>query len=155
MTTPLRLVFGGSNRKHHLRMSGTCTIALLALSVVNPGVMAWGYWLQMPHEGLWIVAGAACYGHELWATADRDVEHKRKPPCLYWLPYERIVGGHRGILSHGLVIGTVARVAYGWWPVMLALGALWQVSPFWAAWLGVACGIGCFVNDLGHLALDL
>lgn len=116
--------------------------------------MAWGYWWQVPHEGLWIVAGATAYLHELWATADRDVELKRKPPCLYWLSHDHFVK-HRGLMSHGLLIGTVARVIYGWWPVLLGLLWLWGVSPFWAAWLGIAIGLGCFVNDLGHLALDL
>ncbi|MBD2108766.1 DUF2227 family putative metal-binding protein [Nodosilinea sp. FACHB-13] len=61
----------------------------------------------MPHKGLWIVAGATAYLHKLWATADRDVEHKRKPPCLYWLPYDHFVK-HRGLMSYGLLIGTVS-----------------------------------------------
>ena len=54
----------------------------------------------------------------------------------------------RGLLSHGLLIGTVVRLAYGWWWLLVPL---WMVSPplFWA-WCG-----GALVNDLGHLALDL
>lgn len=165
MTTPLRWLYGGSNRPHHLRMSLTCAIALASLSAKNPGVIAGGYVWQMPHPGLWLVAGGAAYGHELWAGSDRDHEKLRAPKeggrsslwwlqHSYWLPYDHFVK-HRGVLSHGLVVGTIARVTYGWWPVLLGLWMLAGVSPFWAAWLGIAMGIGFFLNDLCHLLLDL
>jgi uncharacterized metal-binding protein len=154
MTTPIRAIFGGSNRKHHLRMSAVYASALALLSVNNPGFFAWGYWWQMPQGVLWLIAGAFCYCHELWATADRDLEHKRKPRCLYWMPYDHFVK-HRGILSHGLLIGTAVRLAYGWWPLGICLSLLWGLSPFLAAWLGVAIVVGALVNDIGHLALDL
>lgn len=157
MTTPLRRLYGGSNRKHHLRLSAHIAGALMALSATNPGVTVMGLWLQMPHSALWLVAGVACYGHELWATADRDEEEKRKPQGFthwYWLPYGLALN-HRVLLSHGFIVGTIARVLYGWWPALIGLGLLWQVSPFWAAWIGVAIGVGWMANDLGHLALDL
>ncbi|MBD1871974.1 DUF2227 family putative metal-binding protein [Nodosilinea sp. FACHB-131] len=137
MTTPLRLIFGGSNRQHHLRMSMTLTSAIAAT----------GYYYAYDLWPLWLTTAAACYGQEAWATADRDVEPSRKPPCLYWLPYGHIVK-HRGLLSHGLVIGTVVRLAYGWWPM---LWLLWNLLPA----LAVAWCVGALINDLGHLALDL
>ena len=154
MTTPLRWLYGGSNRRHHLRMSASCAGGLAYLSIINPTATVLGYSLQMPHPGLWLVAAVACYGHEYWAGSDRDVEPSRRPPCLYWLPYGHLVK-HRGMLSHGPLIGTAVRVVYGWWPVLGGLWLLWPVSPFWALWLGVAMGIGALVNDIGHLLLDL
>lgn len=168
MTTPLRRLYGGSNRKHHLRISSHAAAALMALAAVNPGATVLGYWVQMPNPALWIVAGVACYGHECWATADRDEQEKRLPKTAkgwakrtlaerldnwYWWAFGYIP--HRNILSHGPIIGTIARVLYGWWPLLLGLGLLWDVSPFWAAWLGVALGVGWLVNDAFHLLLDL
>jgi uncharacterized metal-binding protein len=137
MTTPLRLIYGGSNRKHHLRMSITVTSAI-AVS---------GYHYHPDLWPLWLTAAAGCFAQEWWATADRDVEPSRKPPNLYWLPYGCIVK-HRGWASHGLIIGTVVRLAYGWWPL---LWLLWYLLPA----LAVAWCIGALLNDLGHLALDL
>jgi len=149
MTTPLRRIFGGSDRRHHLAMSCALSMPLAALTYTNPGVSIAGVFLQMPHDWLWLVASLGCYGQELWATADRDVEPSRKGGLghLYWLPYGHAIP-HRNRLSHGLVIGTVIRLAYGWWPL---LPVLWVVYPP----LMVAWCVGAFVNDLGHLALDL
>jgi uncharacterized metal-binding protein len=93
------------------------------------------------------MAGVACYAQELFASADRDIEEKRKRPCWYWLLYGRSVK-HRGWASHGLVVGTAIRLAYGWWWWLVPL---WGFSPPLAmAWCG-----GALLNDLGHLALDL
>ena len=164
----IRAPFGGSNRKHHLRMSASCAGGLAYLSIINPTATVLGYSLQMPHPGLWLVAAVACYGHEMWATADRDEQHKRLPKTKagwanrtiadrfenwYWWKFGDIP--HRHALSHGPLTGTAVRVAYGWWPVLVSLWLLWGVSPFWALWLGVAMGIGALVNDLGHLLLDM
>ena len=137
MTTPIRAIFGGSNRPHHLRMSAFLTGVILFC----------GYQYYAHLWPLWMTAAVGCYGQELWATADRDVEPSRKPPCLYWLPFGHLVP-HRGLFSHGFIVGTLVRLAYGWWPV---LWVLWLLLPP----LAIAFAAGALVNDLGHLLLDL
>jgi uncharacterized metal-binding protein len=137
MTTPLRALYGGTNRPNHLRLS-------LHLALVST---AWGIYHYPSDWPLWLMSGVACYAQELWATADRDLEENRKRPCWYWLPYGRKVR-HRGWASHGLVVGTVIRLSYGWWWWLVPL---WGFSPPLAmAWCG-----GALLNDMGHLALDL
>lgn len=130
----LRLIFGNSNRSGHLRLS-------LALSV---GLAVFG---AASGSGWVMVAAVACYVQESWATADRDIEERRRRKSWYWLPYAYALK-HRSPLSHGLGVGTAVRLAYGLWPVLLLLAAL---SPsLLAAWI-----VGALINDLGHLALDL
>jgi len=135
--TPLRKLYGGTNRPQHLRLSRH-----LALAILGGGLFHWPH-----HADLVIAAAVACICMEGWASSDRDLEENRKPPSWYWLPYGRMVK-HRSLWSHGLLIGTVVRLIYGWWWLLVPL---WMASPplFWA-WCG-----GALVNDLGHLALDL
>lgn len=155
MTTPLRLIFGGSNRPHHLRMSAFLT-AFLATTAFSPRAYDWAAAQFMSHGfllshgtyfSLMATAAIACYLQELWATADRDVEERRKPPTWYWLPYGLAVQ-HRAWASHGPLIGTAIRLAYGWWPLLLLMA---HGAPL----LLVAWCVGALANDLGHLALDL
>jgi uncharacterized metal-binding protein len=82
---------------------------------------------------------------EGWATADRDIEERRKHPSWYWLPYGRMVR-HRSRWSHG-PLGTLVRLAYGWWWL---LWPLCSIAPEMAG----AFVLGCVVNDAGHLLLD-
>jgi uncharacterized metal-binding protein len=130
-------------------MSQAAAVAIAAMAYHNPGG-------AMPHRGLWLVSAAFCVAHELWATADRDLEPSRKCGLahLYWLPYGYLVG-HRSALSHGPVIGTAIRLAYGWgwllWP-------LWQWADGgsgMAAGVLLAIVVGALVNDAAHLLLDL
>jgi uncharacterized metal-binding protein len=151
MTTPLRRVFGGSNRPHHLAMSRFIAGALAGVGLFTPAPVLF------PSRSLWVLAAIACYAHEWWATSDRDFTENCKAQGFtywWWIPYGRAVK-HRGLLSHGLVIGTAIRVAYGWWPLLLLLGGLWLTFPVLVAWVAAAMGLGMFVNDLGHLLLDL
>jgi hypothetical protein len=130
----LRRLYGGTNRPQHLRLSRHLALALtLGLLFYAP-----------PHLAL--VAGLGCICMEGWATADRDLEPRRKNPSWYWLPYGRMVK-HRSRWSHG-PLGTLVRLAYGWW---------WLLWPVYALEPTVAGAfvLGCVVADLGHLALDL
>jgi uncharacterized metal-binding protein len=135
--TPLRKLYGGTNRPHHLRLSRH-----VALVILTAGLFHWPH-----HADLVITAALACICQEGFSSADRDIEENRKPPSWYWLPYGRMVR-HRSVWSHGLIIGTVVRLIYGWWWL---LWPLWLVSPpmVWA-WCG-----GALANDVAHLALDL
>lgn len=133
LRAPLRTLFGNSNRTGHLRMS-------MALSVLM-GTFALGH--GQPLLG---VAAVGCWVQEQWATADRDLEENRRRRSWYWLPFGALVS-HRSWISHGLVWGTIIRLAYGLWPVLLGL---WIIDPV----LVVAWSLGAFINDLGHLALD-
>jgi uncharacterized metal-binding protein len=160
MTTILRsrYLVGGSNRKHHLAMSTAISMGLAAMAVHNPVVHVLGHRLQMPADWLWLVSAGACYAQEWWAGSDRDEEEdrlaKNSAGHYYWLPYGLKVK-HRNWASHGLVIGTVIRCIYGWWPLMLALWGLWLTFPVLVGWLAMALGLGALANDLGHLLLDL
>jgi hypothetical protein len=157
MTTPLRRIFGGSNRPGHLRLSRFIATAIAILpAVAYPRFVALCHWAGLESHptragfaGLCWVAATACAAHEVWATADRDMEEKRKPGNghLYWLPYGMALK-HRSRLSHGLVIGTIIRLAYGWWWL---LPVLWLLSP----WVLAAWCCGALVADLAHWALDL
>jgi uncharacterized metal-binding protein len=144
---PLRWLYGGSNRLHHLRLSSTLSGALATLAPLNPGIELGGYWWQFPHGGLWLAAAIACYSQEWWATADRDIEPSRSWwwGHWYWLPFGGI--RHRNRLSHGLIVGTGIRLVYGWW---WFLPVLWLLSP----WAAVAWCLGALVNDVGHIFLD-
>ena len=151
MTTPLRLVFGGSSRPHHLAMSRFLAGALMGVGLFTPTP------LWFPWRSLWMVAAIACAAQEWWATSDRDLtENCRARGFAYWwwIPYGRAIR-HRGVLSHGPVIGTIIRGVYGWWPLLLALALLWPQFPATVGWLALAMGLGALANDLGHLALDL
>lgn len=134
----IRGVFGDSNRKGHLRMSS-------ALSGVLVGIALW-------HTSAFILIMAAfCLLQEYWATADRDIEERRRNPSPYWMPYAVRVK-HRGRLSHGFILGTLARFVYGYAPLL----ALW-FSTAWSLplWPVIAALAGAWINDLGHLALDV
>ena len=134
---PLRAIYMGTNRPHHLRLSRHIALAIIAAGLFR--------WPTYPH--LWGTAALACVCQEGWASSDRDLEENRKPPSWYWLPYGRMVR-HRSLWSHGLVIGTVVRLAYGWWWLLVPL---WLVSPPMAwAWC-----LGGLANDVRHLLLDL
>ena len=149
MTTPLRRAFGGSDRPHHMAMATALSMPLAAMAYHNPGLEVIGHWLQMPHAGLWLVASVACVLHEHWSTADRDMEENRRGwwGHIYWLPYG-IAIGHRSVWSHGLVVGTVGRLVYGWW---FWLPVLWWYWP----WMAIAWCVGAFIADIGHWLLDL
>ena len=132
---PLRRLFGGSDRPHHLAMSTAAAMPVAALAY---------------HYGwLCLVSSVACLSHEWWATSDRDMEENRKWwwGHWYWLPYGLVVP-HRSWASHGLFIGTAIRLAYGWW---------WLLWPLWLVYPPVAlawCG-GALVADVAHWLLDL
>jgi uncharacterized metal-binding protein len=134
----IRIIFGGSNRSGHLRMSNFAAIFAAA-------GMAY-YTQSFP---LAAICAIACLFQERWASADRDLEEKRKGSLghWYWLPYGKLVR-HRAIWSHGLIVGTVIRLLYGYWGIPFML--LWLVPPVGMAWC-----IGALANDVGHLLLDL
>ena len=136
MTTPLRLIFGGSNRNGHLRLS-----AFLSMAIFTVGPM-------LPWSFPWEVAAAGCFAQEWWASSDRDEEEKRKfgNGHVWWLPFGMVLK-HRSIWSHGFIIGTIVRLVYGWLPLLIVL---WLLSP----WLLAAWCLGAIVNDCGHIALD-
>lgn len=161
MTTPLRRLYGGSDRPHHLAIATSASMPVAVMAYYNPGVEVMGLWLQMPHDWLWLVASVACYSHEWWATADRDEQEKRLPKTArgwakrtwsdrlinwYWWQFGKIP--HRSSLSHGLFVGTAIRLAYGWW---------WLLWPLWMVYppVVVAWCAGALVADLVHLLLDL
>jgi uncharacterized metal-binding protein len=151
MTTPLRRVFGGSSRPHHLAMSRFIAGALAGVGLFTPAP------LLFPWRGLWLVAAGACAAQEYWATSDRDLTENCKAQGFaywYWIPYGDAID-HRDLLSHGLIVGTVIRALYGWWPLLLALALLWPTFPVAVGWVAVALGAGALANDLGHLLLDL
>ena len=133
LSSPLRTLFGNSNRTGHLRMSMALTVVIITLG------LAWG------NPWFW-VAGLGCWVQEQWATADRDLEENRRRKSWYWLPFGALVS-HRSWISHGFVWGTIIRLIYGLWPVLLGL---WVIHPYAA----LSWSLGAFVNDLGHLALD-
>jgi len=129
MTTPLRIIFGNSNRSGHLRMA-----ASLALVTPTAGLV-FAPWV-FPDPSLWLFMPVAIFMHEHWATPDRDVEPSRKGGIshVYWYPYGALIG-HRSIWSHGMVVGTIGRlITVGGpycWP--------WRYSglnspPQWAGW---------------------
>jgi hypothetical protein len=169
MTTPLRRIFGNSNRPGHLRLSRVTAGAIAFLpAVAYPQFTALCQWVGLESHPtragfavLCWVAATACAAHEVWATADQDEQEKRLPKSevgwqrrtlwdrlenWYWWQFGKI--DHRSRLSHGLIIGTVIRLAYGWWWL---LPVLWLLSP----WVLAAWCMGTFVADLAHLALDL
>ena len=122
----------------------------------------------------------------IYLTPDQDVNHKTyielklihnhnplvrlfgRLSYIYWLPYAWLIP-HRSILSHGVVIGTLIRVVYAfWWLILLYLSylhALWQtgidifqhevytyhmpVLSLLAWWLA-----GLIVSDIGHWFYD-
>ena len=134
----IRKPFGDSNRKGHLKMSQLLSGFLVGMAIHD---MSW----------FWAVAAIGCILQEYWATADRDIEDRRKCPCPYWVPYAKKVK-HRALLSHGFILGTMARFIYGYAPVL----ALW-FSTAWTLplWPVGAFLLGAFINDLGHSVLDL
>lgn len=157
---PVRWVFGGTCRESHTRMSLLLAGFLMGLSTNA----AWPLWLStrlhpyfpaLANEFTWLaestltvscltlIGAAACLAQEMWATADRDLSHQH----WYWGLYGRKVK-HRAWASHGFFIGTVIRLAYGWWWLLLPLAALWPQAAI--AWC-----LGAFANDCGHLVLDL
>jgi uncharacterized metal-binding protein len=152
---PLRRVFGGSNRAHHLALSQAIAIALALMAYHHPHLTLGGQVWAMPHRSLWLASAASCALQELWATSDRDEEYKRVPRGFwqrlghwYWLPFGLMVK-HRSRWSHGPVLGTVVRAAYGWpWLLLLVVLSPWPVG------LGAAIALGFLANDFGHLALD-
>ena len=98
MTTPLRLIFGGSSRPHHLAMSRFVAGALAGVGLFTPTP------LWFPWRSLWMVAAIACAAQEWWATSDRDLTENCKARGFaywWWIPYGRAIR-HRGVLSHGL-----------------------------------------------------
>jgi uncharacterized metal-binding protein len=119
MATPLRWIYGNSNRLGHLRMA-----ASLALVTPTAGLI-FAPWL-FTDPSLWLFTPAAIFMHEHRATSDRDVEPSRKGGIshVYWLPYGWMFE-HRSIWSHGLVVGTIGRLIYGWW--------------FWCSWNSRIC----------------
>lgn len=66
---------------------------------------------------------------------------------LLWRPYSAIIP-HRSILSHGLIIGTLIRLAYLSLPLYL-LGMLPTWSPILSRLIA-----GLFISDNLHIGLD-
>ena len=134
----IRGIFGDSNRRGHLRMSKALSMIILGMALWHTSAFA-------------LVMAGFCFLQEYWASADRDIEERRLNPCPYWMPYAVRVK-HRGRLSHGIILGTLARFVYGYAPVL----ALW-FSTAWAlpSWPVLAALLGAWINDLGHLVLDL
>jgi uncharacterized metal-binding protein len=134
----IRWIFGGTNRPHHLKMCHFLTVAA--------PLIGWYYFPEFGSD-FWILVGGGILLQEHWASADRDIEENRKPPNLFWLLYGRRVK-HRGWASHGLVIGTIIRLGYGFLGLPFCLV---YVDPE----IGVAWCLGALINDIGHLLLDL
>lgn len=137
MGSVIRRIFGNSNRSGHLKMSRVAsgvaafTGALLGASF-NP-------LLFLPCG---LIAANACLHQEYWASADRD-----QAETGYWGLYDQWFR-HRSIWSHGLIIGTVTRLLYGYWGIPFILCYL--IPPTGISWV-----IGAFINDVGHIILDL
>lgn len=70
----------------------------------------------------------------------------------YWYPYALIIP-HRGFLSHGLIIGTVVRFAYVFWPVYLSVNQGGQVGVIVHLLLWW-CFVGMVISDVMHLIMD-
>jgi hypothetical protein len=146
LSRAIRRPFGGSDRPHHLMMSKYCVVpSAVAASLIGQHMGVDSL------TGFVMALGAswACLAQEDWASADRDEEEKRKPGNghYYWLPFGVLVS-HRSWISHGLVWGTAIRLTYGF--VGLPWVLLVIVPPLGIAWI-----VGAFVNDAGHLLLDV
>lgn len=153
--TSLKERYGGSDRRHHLKLNRDVTKELRAgcymASALFCGIVAT---LGDPMGGLYLAANAAvvtpiaCQLQEKWATPDRDYEENRKGLITYWKPYGLAVK-HRAVYSHS-ALGTVLRLLYGF-PFLPALLFLPRQlgMPILFCWI-----MGAIVSDFAHMRLD-
>lgn len=70
----------------------------------------------------------------------------------YWVPYSIIP--HRSVLSHGILIGTIGRVAYLFWlPIGLAIKNK-VVFPVEFYIVAMSAFVGLVISDIAHLIMD-
>jgi hypothetical protein len=131
---PLRALYGGSDRAHHLALNNliACSLCGIAGAVYIHGMP----WLLAAPFGCWI--------HERWASPDRDLQENRKVRG-YWGKYGDRVK-HRCRYSHSLLIGTPLRLLYGYWFALPCVVAFPLPSLAFVA--------GCIASDCAHYALD-
>ncbi len=144
--------------------------SIVALAVVLPVATLAGGLLP---AGRALALSAGCLAG-LLISPDLDIDRgnisykiiRRSMGCLpgilwklFWLPYARLIP-HRSWMSHGLVIGTLLRLAYllcvpavlwGMTSMVLPLPAL--SAPHWT-WLPFAI-LGLIAADALHSILDL
>lgn len=107
------------------------------LTVAAGAALAPGYWALAPRPDLpaAVVLAGSCLLSGLLFSPDLDVRsHPRRrwgPASALWWPYQ-IAIPHRSWVSHGLIIGPLARLAYF---LAMVYGCLWGL--LWAvnAWL--------------------
>lgn len=102
------------------------------ITLVSGVVLAPVWWLASPDHALSTVLTitVAHLVSGLAFSCDLDVnsiEYKRWGPLrIIWWPYQKMVF-HRSVLSHGLVIGPLFRLAYF---CLVVYGLLWLVLTF-------------------------
>jgi uncharacterized metal-binding protein len=110
---------------------------------------------------LGIVAGFAHLLGGLYLSPDLDLvstPFKRWGVLrVLWLPYQKLIPCHRHWLSHGVIVGSIARLSYlaAWLlPLWFLLPGLRQVE--WAiTWQkAIAFILGVELSALNHLLLD-
>lgn len=97
--------------------------------------------------------------HEVWATPDNDCP-SRGLRGLYWAFYPILVGRHRGLLSHTILIGTPLRCAIAYGPALYL--AHWIIHRYGfnadliaiVKWLLPWWAVAAVLSDLVHFTLD-
>jgi uncharacterized metal-binding protein len=128
-------------------MPGGSTHAAVTLALVVPTGIAVGSQFGLA-PGIESAAGClACIA----VNPDLDMVASFLPWRVLWWPYRAFIP-HRSLLSHGPIIGTLARFAYlyGLYFIIAGLAGLPIVSPDVLVWVLVGLGVG----DLGHIACD-
>ena len=150
----LRQDYGGTVRRHHLKLNRDWTLVLTA--VVTIPFLDLNY--QLPYETpklLLYLIPLFCRLQEVWATCDRDSEELRKG-IGWWSPYGRLVK-HRKPWSHSVIPGTFIRFIYGYpffW-MSLVISVQYQIVELKLALAIVVLAlIGAAIADVGHMLLD-
>lgn len=102
-----------------------------------------------------LAAGLGCVAGVLFSP-DLDVDSKTVSETVlpgaigtlfyvWWLPYALCVR-HRSWVSHAPVVGTLIRIAYGfWWFLFVDVTWFWRLGWVW---------VGLAISDLAHWVMD-